>query len=232
MRNIITLLFVAFIFSCSPLKKYDNTGNVFEKEILNLELLDFKNKADKNNLLFIGSSSIRLWNDIENDMHPYKSIKRGYGGAHYYDLIHFTDRLISNHSPRAILIFVANDITGSNDIFKTYNDLSPKEVKKLFKYCYKSIRKTHKQVPVLVIETTPTPSRWDVWDKIAEANDLINEFCESNSNLHFINTRNKFIGKNGLPIKSFFISDELHLNKSGYKLWSEIIKEKLIELNI
>ena len=129
MRNIISLLFVTFIFSCSPLKKYENTGNVFEKEIVNLELLDLKNKADKNNLLFIGSSSIRLWNDIENDMQPYKSIKRGYGGAHYYDLIHFTERLISNHSPRAILIFVANDITGSNDIFKTYNDLSPKRLK-------------------------------------------------------------------------------------------------------
>jgi lysophospholipase L1-like esterase len=40
------------------------------------------------------------------------------------------------------------------------------------------------------------------------------------------------MNKNGLPIKSLFISDELHLNKSGYKLWSEIIKEKLIELNI
>jgi len=35
-----------------------------------------------------------------------------------------------------------------------------------------------------------------------------------------------------LPIKSFFISDELHLNKKGYKLWSEIIKEKLIETRI
>ena len=232
MKNLISLLFIIFIYSCSPLKKYENTGKVFEKEILNLELLDLKNNADENNLLFIGSSSIRLWKDIENDMEPYKLIKRGYGGAHYYDLIHFTERLISNHSPRAILIFVANDITGSNDIFKTYNDLSPKEVKKLFKYCYKSIRKIHKQVPVFVIETTPTPSRWDVWNKIAEANDLINKFCESNSNLHFINTRNKFMNKNGLPIKSLFISDELHLNKSGYKLWSEIIKEKLIELNI
>ena len=232
MRSIIPLLFVAFIFSCSPLKKYENTGNVFEKEILNLELLDFKNKADKNDLLFIGSSSIRLWNDIENDMLPYSSVKRGYGGAHYYDLIHFTERLITNHSPKAILIFVANDITGSNDVFKTNNDLSPEEVKKLFKYCYKSIRKIHKQVPVFVIETTPTPSRWDVWDKISEANDLINSYCESKLNLHFITTRDKFIDDNGLPIKSFFISDELHLNKKGYKLWSEIIKEKLIEIKI
>ena len=232
MKNIILLLFITFIISCSPLKKYENTGNGFEKEILNLEQLDFNKIADKNDLLFIGSSSIRLWNDIENDMLPYSSVKRGYGGAHYYDLIHFTERLITNHSPKAILIFVANDITGSNDVFKINNDLSPKEVKKLFKYCYKSIRKIHKQVPVFVIETTPTPSRWDVWDKISEANDLINSYCESKLNLHFITTRDKFIDDNGLPIKSFFISDELHLNKKGYKLWSEIIKEKLIEIKI
>jgi len=232
MKNIIPLLFVTFIFSCSPLKKHKYTKNIFENEILNLEQLDLTKIADKSNLLFIGSSSIRLWNNIENDMHPYKPIKRGYGGAHYYDLIHFTERLITNHSPKAILIFVANDITGSNDIFKTNNDLSPKEVKKLFKYCYKSIRKIHKQVPVFVIETTPTPSRWDVWDKISEANDLINSYCESKLNLHFITTRDKFINDNGLPIKSFFISDELHLNNKGYNLWSEIIKEKLIEIKI
>ena len=232
MKNIIPLLFVTFIFSCSPLKKHKYTKNIFDNEILNLEQLDLTKIADKSNLLFIGSSSIRLWNNIENDMHPYKPIKRGYGGAHYYDLIHFTERLITNHSPKAILIFVANDITGSNDIFKTNNDLSPKEVKKLFKYCYKSIRKIHKQVPVFVIETTPTPSRWDVWDKISEANDLINSYCESKLNLHFITTRDKFINDNGLPIKSFFISDELHLNNKGYNIWSEIIKEKLIEIEI
>ena len=111
MKNIIPLLFVTFIFSCSPLKKHKYTKNIFENEILNLEQLDLTKIADKSNLLFIGSSSIRLWNNIENDMHPYKPIKRGYGGAHYYDLIHFTERLITNHSPKAILIFVANDIT-------------------------------------------------------------------------------------------------------------------------
>jgi len=232
MKKTISLLIIIFICSCSPLKKYDKTSDVFEKDILNLEQLDFENKADKNNLLFIGSSSIRLWDDIDNDMQPYKSVKRGYGGAHYYDLIHFIERLITNHSPRAILIFVANDITGSNDIFKTSDDLSPKEVKRLFKYCYKSIRKIHKKVPVFVIETTPTPSRSDVWNKISEANDLISNFCESKSNLHYIQTRDKFIDDKGLPINSLFVSDQLHLNKNGYKLWSEIIKEKLISTKI
>ena len=55
---------------------------------------------------------------------------------------------------------------------------------------------------------------------------------KKNPNLYFIGTRNRFIGKDGLPKKSLFTADELHLNELGYKLWSEIIKSKLSETNI
>jgi lysophospholipase L1-like esterase len=232
MRKYILLLFVLLFYSCSPIKNYKNTASVFEKEILNLEKLDSIKQATKEDLLFIGSSSVRLWNEIERDMSPYNAIKRGYGGAHYYDLIHFIERLVVNHSPKAILIFVANDITGSEDIFKSRTDLSPEEVKRLFEYCFNLIRKIHKDIPVYVIETTPTPSRWNAWDKISKANNLIRSYCEKNPNLYFIGTRNRFIGKDGLPKKSLFTADELHLNELGYKLWSEIIKSKLSETNI
>ena len=127
MRKHILVFFVLVVCSCSPIKKYKNTASVFEKEILNLEKLDSIKQATKEDLLFIGSSSVRLWNEIERDMTPYISIKRGYGGAHYYDLIHFIERLVINHLPKAILIFVANDITGSEDVFKSRTDLSQKK---------------------------------------------------------------------------------------------------------
>ena len=232
MRNLI-FVFIGFILSCSPLKKYENTANIFEDEISKLEQKDYLSKSSENSLLFIGSSSIRGWDKIEKDMIPYSTIKRGYGGAHYYDLIHFINRLIKNHNPKAILIFVANDITGSkNRINNNHKDLKPKEVKKLFKFIYKSIRKLHKNTPILVIETTPTPSRWKVWDKISKANDLIERFCNNKPQLHYINTRKKFMGDDGLPVKSFFVKDMLHLNRSGYILWSNIIKEKLKKLKI
>jgi lysophospholipase L1-like esterase len=227
MRNLI-FVFIGFLLSCSPLKKYENTANIFEDEISKLEQKDSQYKSSENSLLFIGSSSIRGWDKIKEDMIPYRTIKRGYGGAHYYDLIHFINRLVKNHNPKAILIFVANDITGS----KNHKDLKPKEVKKLFKFIYKSIRKVHKNTPILVIETTPTPSRWKVWDKISKANDLIERFCNSKQQLHYINTRKRFIGDNGLPIKSFFVKDMLHLNRSGYILWSNIIKENLKKMKI
>jgi hypothetical protein len=77
MRKHILVFFVLVVYSCSPIKKYKNTASVFEKEILNLEKLDSIKQATKDDLLFIGSSSVRLWNEIERDMSPYNAIKRG-----------------------------------------------------------------------------------------------------------------------------------------------------------
>tara|TARA_B100001989_G_scaffold243291_1_gene210858 strand:- start:170 stop:814 length:645 start_codon:yes stop_codon:yes gene_type:complete len=214
------------------LLKYSQSNRQFEEEVSLLESLDFEEKAGEKDVLFIGSSSIRLWDNIQVDMYPYSSIKRGYGGAHFYDLIHFSERLVKNHSPKAILIFVANDITGSNDLTNIVGDLSPNEVKKLFRYNYKLIRSIHKHIPIFLIETTPTPKRWKVWNKILQANKKLERFCKQVPNLYFISTRDKFIGADGLPIQSLFLNDELHLNVDGYKLWSSVIKSKLIEVGI
>ena len=232
MKYLIYLVFLFSNLSCSPLLKYSQSNRQFEEEVSLLESLDFEEKAGEKDVLFIGSSSIRLWDNIQVDMYPYSSIKRGYGGAHFYDLIHFSERLVKNHSPKAILIFVANDITGSNDLTNKVGDLSPNEVKKLFKYNYKLIRNIHKHIPIFLIETTPTPKRWKVWNKILQANKKLERFCKQVPNLYFISTRDKFIGADGLPIQSLFLNDELHLNVDGYKLWSSVIKSKLIELGI
>ena len=232
MKYLIYLVFLFSNLSCSPLLKYSQSNRQFEEEVSLLESLDFEEKAGEKDVLFIGSSSIRLWDNIQVDMYPYSSIKRGYGGAHFYDLIHFSERLVKNHSPKAILIFVANDITGSNDLTNIVGDLSPNEVKKLFRYNYKLIRSIHKHIPIFLIETTPTPKRWKVWNKILQANKKLERFCKQVPNLYFISTRDKFIGADGFPIQSLFLNDELHLNVDGYKLWSSVIKSKLIEVGI
>ena len=79
-------------------------------------------------VLFIGSSSIRRWDDIAIDMAPYRTIQRGYGGAKYSDLAVFTQRLIHPHKYRALVIFVGNDVSGKP------TDHSPEEVEKLVRY--------------------------------------------------------------------------------------------------
>ena len=75
-------------FGCSPLKKFENSKYIFESEVQKLEALTDYKKLD-NYILFIGSSSIRRWDNMTNQMAPYQVIKRGYGGAHFYDLNSF-----------------------------------------------------------------------------------------------------------------------------------------------
>ena len=93
----IIIVFLLLITSCSPLKKFEGTAAKWEKDIIKLENLDKSKKQNKDAILFIGSSSIRLWRSIKKDLAPYESIKRAYGGARYTDLIHFTERLVSPH---------------------------------------------------------------------------------------------------------------------------------------
>ncbi|MBT3754635.1 MAG: hypothetical protein HOG23_06405 [Flavobacteriaceae bacterium] len=215
-------LFLILFLSCSPLKKYESFAKKWENDIKKLEILDQKENYSDQAILFIGSSSIRKWDSIKENLNPYKPIKRGYGGAHYYDLVHFTKRLVSPHKVKAIAIFVANDITGEKE---GINDLSPKEVLNLAKFVVKQIRKTHKKTPIFFIETTPTSSRWKVWNKISKANGLIKDFTSKNKNMFYIDTRTFYIKSNGMPNDEFFIADKLHLNNKGYKLWGKIIKD-------
>ena len=220
------IIAIILLSSCSLQKKYQEHKYEFEEEIQQLELKkDYTNENEY--LLFIGSSSIRLWNNIDEDVKPYKSVMRGYGGAHYYDLIHFIDRLTKNHvKAKAVILFVANDITGGNEEKKL--ELKPKEVKKLFVYVYKRIKKQlGDDIPIFKIETTPTPKRWEVWPKISKANDLIKAYTKNRANIYFIPTRSYYLNNSGEPIKEYFMEDQLHLNNKGYRLWGEIIKKEI-----
>ena len=218
MRIILVLL---LIISCSPLKKYEETASKWEKDIAKLERLDKSQDYSEDSILFIGSSSIRLWSSIKDDLNPYETIRRAYGGARYTDLIHFTKRLVSSHDIKAVGVFVANDITGG------INDLTPPEVLNLAKFVVKQIRSSHLDTPIFFIETTPTPKRWKAWPEISNANDLIMRYCNEKKGLFYISTRDYFIDKNGLPKEDLFIKDKLHLNRNGYSVWGGIIKNNL-----
>ena len=204
-------------------KKYQKHNQYFEREIQKLEPKIATDIQD-DYLLFVGSSTIRLWDSIVKDMKPYNCVRKGYGGAHYYDLIHFVDRLVKGHKgATAVLIFVANDITGMQT--DTHSDLTPIEVKRLFVNISKRIKnQLGNEVPIFVIETTPTPKRWEAWPKIAEANDRIQAYTQKKDKLHYISTRNFYTNDLGMPDKKFFTEDNLHLNRKGYRLWAEIIK--------
>ena len=173
--------------------------------------------------LYVGSSSIRLWKNIEKDMAPYPAIQRGYGGAKFTDLLVYAKRIIYPHEFRALVVFVANDITGGKE------DKTPRQVLGMFKSLEKIVRKKYKNQPIYFIAITPNKSRWKVWPQAREANALIQAYCKTKKNLQFIETEAQYLGADGLPIDEYFISDKLHQTQKGYDVWASIIKSKLNE---
>jgi lysophospholipase L1-like esterase len=223
MRKYLLLLVCFSVLSCSPISKYRSLPEVlsWENDIQKFEQLDKSETYPRNSILFAGSSSIRLWSTIDKDLAPYPVIKRGFGGSKLSDLAVYANRIFDPHPCSAIVLFVANDITGSDQ------DKSPQEVASLFRNVLKTIRKSHPETTVFWIEITPTPLRWKVWPEIQKVNSLIKNMCDKQKNLYFIKTDFAFLNKDGLPNDELFREDRLHLNEKGYAVWTEIIKKEL-----
>lgn len=216
-----TTLLLLFIVSCSPLKKYKNSVQGWEADIRKFEHLDSVQQYPADAILFMGSSSIRLWNTLSEDMKPYNVIQRGFGGSKFSDVAWYTPRIVYHHKCQAVVIFVANDIVGSDE------DKTPAEVASLFSYTVRTIRRKLPDVPVFYIQVTPTERRWSVWPKIQEGNALIRDLSTKLRNVHYIETADYFLNQEGKPRQDLFIKDKLHLNEEGYKVWTRIIKSNL-----
>lgn len=194
----------------------------WESEIQEFERLDAENIYPAESILFTGSSSIRLWNTLDEDMEPYPVIQRGFGGSNMRDILHFADRYIGVHNFRAVVLFEANDITGNS-----IEDLSPVEVGNLFEEFIHTIRGYNHSAPIFIIEITPTNSRWNVWPETREANARIARLCDQYENVLFIPAADLFLDQSGKPRPELFLDDQLHLNKAGYELWANRIRSYL-----
>lgn len=196
----------------------------WEADIAKLEARDASETDPEHAILFIGSSSIRRWSTLAEDMHPWPTIERGYGGARFSDLAVFVDRLVKPHQCDAIVIFVANDIAGKD------NDKKPAEVLRLYELTVETIRKTHPSQPIFCLAVTPTSSRFAAWPQIQKLNELIEAYSATDEKLHFLATADTFLDANGQPRDELFVDDLLHLNHDGYKLWAELLKSRFAEV--
>jgi hypothetical protein len=193
----------------------------WEKDIAALETQDRSESHPADGILFVGSSSIRLWKTIASDMAPYHPIERGYGGAKFSDLAVFAKRLIAPHRFRGLVLFAANDVTGGSD------DATPEQVAGWFGLIVDVARDVQPDAQIFCLEITPTPSRWAAWPKIRQVNRALARECAARPNVHFIPTAHAYLAADGLPQADLFVDDRLHLNALGYRIWSAIIKSHL-----
>lgn len=195
--------------------------NVFEKEIRAFEASDRTNPPPRGAVLFIGSSSIRMWKSLAADFPEYRVINRGFGGSQIADSIYFADRIVIPYAPRLIVMYA-----GGNDINARK---SPQRVADDFKEFVQVVRGKLPSVPVAYISIAPNPARWSQVDRVREANALIRDYARAGKGLAFIDVFPRMLGADGQPRPDIFLKDRLHMNERGYALWAAIVGKTLGE---
>ncbi|MDF1851301.1 MAG: GDSL-type esterase/lipase family protein [Verrucomicrobiales bacterium] len=193
----------------------------WEKSIAAFETRDKEIKPPKDCLLFVGSSSIRMW-DLEESWPGQPVVNNGFGGSTLADSIHFFDRIIAPYQPKAVIIYA-----GDNDIKK---GLSAEETLKDFETLSGKIRETFPGAQVLYIAIKPSQSRWEIWPEMKKANDLIAQECAEEKKLTFVDIAAPMLkDAEGAPDAKWFVEDGLHLSKFGYQAWTAAVNEALPE---
>lgn len=191
----------------------------WEKDIAAFEASDRTNPPPKGAVLFVGSSTIRLWTNLANDFPQWQLVRRGFGGAHIPDVTHFADRIIVPYQPSKIVVYA-----GDNDIGRGH---SPDRVYEDFRALVRKIHSSLPKTPIYFLAIKPSPSRWHLSPQAREANERIRRFCRSHRNLEFIDVWTPTLAPDGRPDPTLFEKDNLHINQKGYNRWAEIIRKAL-----
>ena len=198
--------------------------NQFESEIQAFEKQDQENGYQEDFILFVGSSSIRLWETLESDMEGYKVLNRGFGGAQLSDLNLFWSRILAEHKPKMVILYC-----GENDI---HEGSGVSQTVKRFKDFQDQYDRDLSGVPLIYITMKPSPSRWESWKKFRAADKKIAkllspEILSLKSDKTYLDLSSLLLREDGTPDPSFFIEDELHMNADGYERWTESVRKSI-----
>jgi lysophospholipase L1-like esterase len=194
---------------------------IWAKQIDTFKKLDQQHQPPGDVIVFTGSSSIRFWKTLEQDMAPLSVINRGFGGAKIKQVTYYADQIVIPYHPRAIVLFA-----GTNDLGR-FNPKTAQEVFEGYVEFVETVRAALPQTPIYYIAITPTPSRWKTWPIVQEANQQIKAYTETDYQLHFIDMTNQYLGSDGRTKRDLYIWDSLHPSAKGYALWTSIIKPRL-----
>ncbi len=171
-------------------------------------------------LVFYGSSSIRLWETLYDDFAAYKPVNLGFGGSTLAACVWFFDRLLAPYHPTSLIVYA-----GDNDLG---DGRHPEEVLIFFLQLVSRTRQRFGDIPLAFISIKPSITRWNIVDSIRYTNRLIEEEIKrEGGNLHFINVYNRMTDNAGYPKREFLDPDGLHISDRGYALWKEIVQQYL-----
>jgi lysophospholipase L1-like esterase len=190
----------------------------WEAEIAAFEARDRTSPPPQGEIVFVGSSSIRLW-DVEKYFPGLPIINRGFGGSRLADAVRYAERIVIPYKPRLVVVYAGdNDIDGG---------ATSEQVAVQFEQFVRTLRAKLPEVRIVFIGIKPSLQRWAVVERMRLANALIRAYALHDDNLAFVDVDQAMLGWDETPRPELFVPDGLHLTPYGYELWSALLRPLL-----
>lgn len=169
----------------------------------------------QSHIAFYGSSSIRLWEHMDYDLYPYKTVNMGFGGSTYKDCGRHFAQLFSHFTPSSIILYC-----GDNDIALGE---SPESLLRDINQLTTQIINRYPGLPLALMSIKPSPARQVYLKDVICTNRLIEQHARQIKS-QFIDIFTPMLTPAGEPNETLFLADQLHLNTTGYRLWASAIR--------
>ncbi len=196
-----------------PVEPKPDPSFPFSQEIENFAKADDAGPAIQGATLFLGSSSIRLW-DIKRSFPDIATVNRGFGGATTPDVLRYYKRLKPRAAPRSIIVYV-----GENDLS---TGAAPEKVAGDILMLLRKLRTDYPKARIAFMSLKPSPIRWRTWPKMTAVNMQV-AAQTGDTGFDYLEVGSVLLASDGLPDASLFRRDGLHMNPRGYVLWTRLI---------
>jgi lysophospholipase L1-like esterase len=187
----------------------------FESEITAFEDSDRVNPPASGGVVFVGSSSIRLWPDLRSYFPGVNAIQRGFGGSRLDEVVHYAPRIVLPYKPKLIVLYA-----GENDIAE---GKTPAQVFAAYTEFVSLVQHALPDSRIVYVSIKPSPSRWELVDKMRAANTLIQRYIATHPRQVYVNVFSPMVGANGRPRPELFVGDSLHMTPVGYAIWRQLL---------
>ena len=209
--SLVFLLFLALGHAQDPIRFQEQVEEISKKYDT---LLD----PSKENIVFTGSSSVRIWHDLQDRFPEYQIVNSGFGGSQASDLLFYADDLILRYKPKKVFIY-----EGDNDIS---NKKKPNVIIKTTQQIIDNIRKKDPTTEIVLIAAKPSIARWKLRRKYKRLNRKFEKLTQEDGLLQYADVWKPML--DGRKVKQDIFSDDgLHMNAKGYEIWFGVMKEFL-----
>jgi lysophospholipase L1-like esterase len=188
----------------------------FQKEVDSI--ISANQSVNKDNLiLFTGSSSIRMWENLKESFPNHNVLNMGFGGSEMADLLYYSDKLILPFKPKQIFIYEGdNDLSlgrSAEQILASADDI------------LSLVRQRLPESEVIFISPKPSLKRWALKEKYEDYNEKLKAWTSKKRNVRFADVWTPMLDSDGKVMQDIFIADGLHLNEKGYSIWTCALKK-------